>query len=39
VAREVPSGRELPLTRVPGGVEATLPRVDVHGIVAFEILR
>jgi hypothetical protein len=37
VAREVPSGRELPLTRVPGGVEATLSRVDTHGIVAFEV--
>jgi hypothetical protein len=37
VAREVPSGRKLPVTRVQGGVEATLPRVDVHGIVAFEV--
>ncbi len=37
VAREVPSGRELSLERVPGGLLATLPRVDVHAVVAFEV--
>jgi len=35
-AREEPGHRSLPITQSTDGVEVTVPRLDVHGMVVFE---
>ncbi len=31
-----PENLDLPLTRVPGGVQVTVPKVEMHSMVVFE---